>query len=165
MRKLHLPVTDHHASPEAVPSVAATRARLGGPAIPGAEAGEVVTWGGDGLEHRVGVVLHAHDDEVDVLVVRGAGASTSTPTTMVRRTRRGELRSVPDTAKDADVLHASRAARAYASMREGHRVRYQDAAGSDHEAIIVEKCRYGALVERPDGTVLGVGFRKLQPFG
>jgi len=25
----------------------------------------------------------------------------------------------------------------------------------------VEKCRFGALVERGDGTVIGVGFRRL----
>jgi hypothetical protein len=29
----------------------------------------------------------------------------------------------------------------------------------------VEKCRFGALVERGDGTVLGVGFRRLWSAG
>jgi len=168
MRKLHLPVSQGQTEPDPAvadaPSVAAMRARLGGPARESSGVGEVVTWGGEKDNRRTGVVLHGHDDEVDVLIM-GAARAAGSAASMVRRTRRSELRPLTGEVHSPEVVRICAAVQTYASMRVGERVSYLDGSGSSHEALIVEKCRYGALVERTDGAVLGVGFRKLRPAG
>jgi hypothetical protein len=50
-------------------------------------------------------------------------------------------------------------ARAFADLREGQRVGYHH-EGRLGEGTLVEKCRFGGLVERGDGTIVGVAFRR-----
>ncbi len=54
-------------------------------------------------------------------------------------------------------------ARLFGEIVEGQTVRYADGGGALVEGRVVEKCRWGALVLREDGTVIAVGFRKLWP--
>ncbi len=54
-------------------------------------------------------------------------------------------------------------ARLFGEIVEGQSVRYADARGALVDGRVVEKCRWGALVLREDGTVIAVGFRKLWP--
>ena len=42
-------------------------------------------------------------------------------------------------------------------------MRYADDDRGLRDAKLVEKCRYGALVARDDGTIVAGGFRKLWP--
>lgn len=50
-------------------------------------------------------------------------------------------------------------ARAFADLREGQRVAFLQ-EGRQGEGALVEKCRFGGLVELGSGTVVGVGFRR-----
>jgi hypothetical protein len=63
-----------------------------------------------------------------------------------------------------DMSVIARAARSFAALHEGQRVRFQHEGGLG-EGALVEKCRFGALVARGDGTVLGVGFRRIHAGG
>jgi len=56
--------------------------------------------------------------------------------------------------------------RLFATLKEGQRVRFAEKDGSAGElsvGMLVEKCRYGALVAKDDGRILAVGFRRLWP--
>ena len=53
----------------------------------------------------------------------------------------------------------------FARLGEGDSVRYSDDTGAFRDATLIEKCLYGALVARVDGTIVAVGFRKLWPAG
>lgn len=99
----------------------------------------------------VGVTIFAEADEVHVLLESGA----------VRRTKR-ELLSATEPADEEQAALAADI-RVYSRLREGEAVRYLNSAGNFLDAKLVEKCRYGALVLRPDGALLAVGFRKLWP--
>jgi hypothetical protein len=78
---------------------------------------------------------------------------------MVRRVRRTDTRPVAG-AIPPDLLAVAADARAFAGLREGQRVGFRD-EGRAGEGALVEKCRFGALVERGDGSLVGVGFRRL----
>lgn len=54
-------------------------------------------------------------------------------------------------------------ARLFGQIVEGQAVRYADEAGALVQGVVIEKCRWGALVRRLDGVVVAVGFRKLWP--
>jgi hypothetical protein len=144
-RRLFLPLAAP--SSGAPPTVDAVRKRLGGRASTEAGAGEVVGLGVD----RAGVVLFVRGEQLDVWL---AGD-------VVRRVRRGEIRPATD-AGARDLLAVARDARVFAALREGQRVGFPVEGGLG-EGTLVEKCRFGGLVERADGTVLGVGFRRLAP--
>jgi hypothetical protein len=53
--------------------------------------------------------------------------------------------------------------RLFASLSEGDRVRFASAASAAAEGLLIEKCRYGALVLDDEEKVLAVGFRRLWP--
>ena len=147
-RKLSLPLTlwDERKKP----TVDAVRKRLGGRAATEPGVGEPVHLRSERGFDRVGVVLFVHADELHVWIDGG----------VVRRAPRSSTRAV-DGALSTDLLAVSEDARLFATLREGERVRYLDQGGAS-EGALVEKCRFGGLVERADGTVVGVGFRKLR---
>lgn len=125
----------------------AVRARLGGRARTDQQAGRVVCFLDTGA---AGVVLFGHGEEVHVFSNAG----------WVRRTTVGAVTRVADPAPDLDVV--ANEVRIFASLEEGHRVRFQDRSGVAHGTLL-EMCRYGAVVRRDDQTVMGVGFRRIWP--
>jgi hypothetical protein len=129
------------------PTVDAVRKRLGGRASTEAGAGEVVSLGAD----RTGVVLFVRGEQLDVWL----------PGDVVRRVRRAEIRPASSVVA-REIEAVARDAGVFATLREGQRVGFT-AEGGPAEGGLVEKCRFGGLVERADGTVLGVGFRRLAP--
>jgi hypothetical protein len=144
------------------PTVDAVRKRLGGRGATEPGAGELVlltTAGGDELP---GVILFTAGDEIDVWVDQRAALSpVPARAGVVRRARRADaapLRGPPP--KELDAVAGD--ARLFGSLLEGQRIRFQtgDAFG---EGVLAEKCRFGALVVRDDGTLLGVGFRRIWP--
>lgn len=148
-RKLSLPLSlwDERKKP----TVDAVRKRLGGRAATEPGVGEAVYLRSEQGFDRVGVVLFVHADELHVWIDGG----------VVRRAARASTRAV-DGAVSADLLAVAADARAFAALREGEQVRFPIDEGVGVGAL-VEKCRFGGLVERDDGTVIGVGFRKLRP--
>ena len=78
----------------------------------------------------------------------------------VRRTTQAALTRVPE--PGAALSAVADDVRVFATLEEGHRVRFQDLAGMA-QGTLVEKCRYGAVVRRDDQTVMGVGFRRVWP--
>jgi hypothetical protein len=146
-RKRPLPLIDTPARP----SIDAARARLGGripvdaAPLPGFPPGTVVRSG----DSR-GVVVFASTDEAHVLL----------DAARLRRLSPGEL--TIDTAS-AELAALADDARVFGTLTEGLPVRYKSDQGQLVVGRVVEKCRWGALVEREDGVVVAVGFRKLWP--
>ncbi|MEP7119942.1 MAG: hypothetical protein ABJE95_03485 [Byssovorax sp.] len=145
-RRLFLPLAA--GDPDASPTVDAVRKRLGGRASTELGAGEIVAVASDQGAARTGVVLFVQGDDLDVWLEGG----------VVRRTRRS--RTVKTSEAGEDLHSIAHAARIFAALFEGQRVCYRHEAGVG-EGALVEKCRFGALIERGDGTVLGIGFRRL----
>jgi hypothetical protein len=131
--------------------VDAIRKRLGGRAATESGAGELVSWVRAAGGGRAGVVLFVQGESLDVWFDPG----------IVRRIRRSSVLPL-ETAPSREVASLAEDARAFASLSEGQRVGYHDEAGTG-EALLVEKCRFGALLQRDDGTILGVGFRRVWP--
>lgn len=150
-RKLFLPLTQGDARP---PTVDAMRKRLGGRASTEPGAGELVSLTTERGIERIGVVLFVRGEDLDVW----------TDGDVVRRARRASLRPVEDHGGEGASLGAivtiARDARSFAALREGQQVRYQHEGGIG-EGTLVEKCRFGALIERVDGAVIGAGFRRI----
>lgn len=144
-KKVNLPVMPASAKP----SIEAARARLGGaahgaPLPPGLAPGVVVRF-----EGGAGVVIFASIVEVHVLL---------DPSRM-RRFPPDEL-AVHDGAHGLEELAAD--AHIFGLLRDGQSVRYAAVTGELVDGVIVEKCRWGALVQTRD-VVVAVGFRKLWP--
>jgi hypothetical protein len=149
--RLSLPMI--FADAKAPPNVDVIRKRLGGRTSTEAGAGELVSLPVAKGSSKVGVVLHVKGDELDVWVDAG----------LVRRTLRARTGPAFGTAP-AELTAVARDARVFAALQEGQRVRYEHEEGLD-EATLVEKCRFGALLLRSDGILVGVGFRRLWPVG
>lgn len=152
-RKISLPLTRWPTSSAAPPTVDVMRKRLGGRASTGEGAGEIVALVGDAGAERAGVVLFARGDELHVWVAEG----------IVRKTQRSLTRPV-SAAVSQDLLAIADDARIFGDLREGERVRYHHDQGIG-EGTMIEKCRFGALLLRDDGVVIGVGFRRVWPLG
>lgn len=147
-RKLGLPLL---LDPAKKPTVDAVRAKLGGRGSTERGAGDlVIVDAGGGFEHT-GIVLFAKGDEVAVWTGEGVVRRASPKT--VRRSDGPTPESFAQVATDAAV---------FAKLAEGQRVRYRHDTGTA-EGTLVEKCRFGALVERDDETIVGVSFRRLWP--
>lgn len=148
-RRLALPLFgDLLEKPPKAPTLEGARKRLGGKANRNAQTGAVVRLIDD--EPRAfGIVLYADEYELDVLL----GGK------LLRKTK-------PELTLPADVEMVDAAlladVRVFASLEEGQRVRFAEDSGTT-DGLLVEKCRYGALVAKDDGKILAVGFRKLWP--
>jgi len=130
-------------------TVDAVRKQLGGRAATDAGAGEVVSFRDERGSERMGVVLFVRGEDLDVWVEGD----------LVRRVRRRDTQA-PDGVVSRELVAVARDAQGFAKLEEGQRVRYQHAGGLGDGAL-VEKCRFGGLVERDDRKVLGIGFRRL----
>jgi len=147
-RKLALPVL-LPAPP--TPSVDNVRKRLGGRASTETGTGDVVSFSTDGGIHQTGVVVFIRGDELDVYVSEN----------LVRRIRRDAAKST-DAALNPSFVAIAESARIFEQLTEGQRVCFKNGEHT-HEGTLVEKCRFGALVERPDGKIIGLGFQRLWP--
>lgn len=144
-KKVNLPVMNAPAKP----SLSAARAQLGGvahgaPLPPGLAPGVVVRF-----EGGVGVVIFASIVEVHVLL----------DASRMRRFAPDEL-VVHDGEHGLGELAAD--AHIFGLLHDGQPVRYASATGALVDGVIVEKCRWGALVQASE-VVVAVGFRKLWP--
>jgi hypothetical protein len=148
-RRLSLHPATWGAAPR--PTVDAVRKRLGGRASTEPGAGEVVSLGDAG--DRTGVVLFVRGEQLDVWLSGDR----------VQRVRRSDTRPA-EGAPARDLAAVAGDARAFADLSEGQRVAFVD-EGRRGEGALVEKCRFGALVERGDGSVVGVGFRRFSRGG
>lgn len=128
------------------------RERLGGRSESEAGRGEVVRFELAPGMPLVGVVLFVEADNAHVLLDGGT----------VRRVDRNLLSPAMDGIHEELAALASDV-RAFGELNEGDPVRYTDSRGITAEGVLIEKCRYGALVARPDRAVMGIGFRKLWP--
>lgn len=136
---------------ERKPTVDVVRAKLGGRASTDRGAGEVVSVDVGGGLSQTGVVIFTRGEDVDVWTGEG----------VVRRARWNVVQIVHGPAPDALAQVAADAA-TFAGLAEGQRVRFRHDTGTG-EGTLVEKCKFGALVERDDQTVVGVSFRRLWP--
>ncbi|MEZ4296356.1 MAG: hypothetical protein R3B70_15400 [Polyangiaceae bacterium] len=133
------------------PTVDAIRAKLGGRASTETGAGDLVTVdAGAGLTHT-GIIIYTRGEEVDVWTGEG----------VVRRARWSLVRRSPAPIPD-ELRGVSADAAVFGGIAEGQRVRYRHDTGTA-EGTVVEKCKFGALVERDDRTLVGVSFRRLWP--
>lgn len=134
-------------------AVDALREKLGGRAKESdPSVGALVSVPGHGPA-RVGVVLFADAAEAHVWVGDG----------LVRRVARSEL-SPHDGAVDAPRAAIADSARLFAGLAEGALVAFVAADGAPARGRLVEKHRFGALVE-VDGKVLAIGFRRFAQSG
>jgi hypothetical protein len=148
-RKLSLPLFSPPSA--ALPTVDAMRKQLGGRASTEPGAGDAVTLVTDGGARMTGVVLFVRGEDLDVWVEHN----------MVRRARRASTAPL-DAPLPRDLAPIAADVRVFAELSEGQRVRYLD-GDRVGEGTLVEKCRFGALIERDDGKLLGLGFRRLWP--
>lgn len=147
-KKLGLPLL---LDPEKKPTVDAVRAKLGGRGSTERGAGDLVLVNaGGGFEHT-GIVLFARGEEVAVWMGEG----------VVRRASPGTVRRSDGPTPEGFVQVATDAA-VFANLAEGQRVRYRHDTGTS-EGTLLEKCKFGALIERDDHTLVGVSFRRLWP--
>lgn len=142
--------------PAGPPTVDEARASLGGRAssIDASTAGagaivRIVEGPGQGAR---GVVVFASEHERDVWIGEGR----------MRRIAAERCAEIEGPAPAPLEPVAADAAR-FAALSEGERVRYLDRLGRTHAGTLVEKCRYGALIEADDARVLAVGFRRIAP--
>lgn len=157
MTKRSLPVIATRSAPrdDAPLHLERARQRLGGEALSNAGAGRFVELPTEAGGASLGVVLHQTDREVDVWL----GA------TVVRRTRVEGVTPVDASTRDIsdEMLRAAADARVFGAIERGAKVRYDAGGGAVAVGRVFERCRYGALVARPDGVMLAVGFRRLWP--
>jgi hypothetical protein len=147
-RKLALPLL----SPGSVlPTVDSLRKRLGGRAMSEPGAGEGVTVVTESGLRTMGVVLFVRGDDLEIWVDHN----------LVRTTQRASTAPL-EAPLPRDLAAVAADARAFASLVEGQRINYleEDRVG---EGVILEKCRFGAVIERNDGKLVGLGFRRLWP--
>ena len=127
--------------------LAALRAKLGGAAPDAcARAGEIVVVDGAG---EAGVLLDADPTHAHVWLGEG-------------RVRRVELARVSRAGDGADARLATIAerARAFRDVRLGDRVTVRD-RDRDGAGTVADRCRFGVVVARADGTMVGVGFTRV----
>ncbi|AKF07404.1 hypothetical protein [Sandaracinus amylolyticus] len=148
--RYHLPTFGAVHVPTRAPTVDEARASLGGRASTSPEAGALVQVI-EASSRVSGVIVFASAEERDVWIGEG-------------RLRRVARSSCVDAEGPMDPALAPVAADAsrFAALSEGTRVRYHDRRGVAHEGTLVEKCRYGALVESSAGRVLAVSFRRIE---
>ena len=133
------------------PTVDAVRAKLGGRASTETGAGDLVRVDAGGGFSHTGIVIYTRGEDVDVWTGEG----------IVRRARWSGVRRLDEPTPEGFAQVAVDAA-VFGGLCEGQRVRYRHDAGTA-EGMLVEKCKFGALVERDDHTIVGVSFRRLWP--
>ena len=98
-----------------------------------------------------GVVLHADGSTVDVMVSAG----------VVRRVAREGVVTVDDVELSPLRRRMADDVRRFAAMPTGRRARFMAETGAEAEGLLIEKCRYGALLALDDGRVVALGFSRM----
>lgn len=137
------------------PTVEAARQKLGGrlSKAHGPTPGRVVETVAPDGERELGVVLFTDLGRTDILFERG----------VVRRLASSELLAPSSHTHAAAMERLSFAVRRYDGLSEGESIIITQNDGTNRRAILREKCRFGALVERPDGAIVAVGFDRIAP--
>jgi hypothetical protein len=104
-------------------------------------------------EPRVGVVLSRDADGTTWVVTAEAE---------VRRSTAQDLRPFTGLVPHELASHREDAL-FFATLRERTDALVRTPRGSDEPVVVVEKCRFGALVARADGSLLAVGFGSFVP--
>lgn len=137
--------------PSQAPTADVLRASLGGRCATHPDTGSLVVLAG---RDEPALVLHADDDEVHLWIGEG----------LVRRAKRAQITPF-DGAPPPATARVTREIREFARLQEGERVLFFGNTRDDKARVeggkLAEKCRFGALVLRDDGVLLGVGFRRL----
>ncbi len=151
MRRLSLPVTQTPQG-DAPPTAGDVRQRLGGPGQSESGAGTVVRFVENPGAGTLGVVVFKHGDELHVYLGDG----------WLRRTRSSAV-AMLEGEPPPSLAGIAADARIFSTLRQGERLRYQDSHGAVVSGVLLEKCRYGAIVVNEDQRLVGIGFRKLWP--
>jgi hypothetical protein len=151
-RRLSLPLTEGSTTSQEVPSASDVRKRLGGVGQTEAGAGVVVRFVEDPGAGTLGVVVFRLGDELDVYLGEG----------WLRRTRSGAVEELEGEAPSS-LASIAADARVFSTLIPGQAVRFQSGDGELRSGVLLEKCRFGAIVVRDDKRLVGVGFRKLWP--
>ncbi|MCA9632435.1 MAG: hypothetical protein KC766_32505 [Myxococcales bacterium] len=151
VRVLGLPVTDADSAAAGAPRADHMRAQLGGRASTPVTAGQLVVLETSEWVSLCGVLLGELGDQRLVLTRGG----------VVRKADKARLQPLQD--GDAELSALAARVRRFAALSEGDAVRVDDARLGPIEGILVEKCRFGGLVLRGDGSLLAAGFSKLEP--
>jgi hypothetical protein len=175
-RRVSLPITDKLLESLGPPTLAAMRAKLGGRVVWTSAPGDALRVGaivsllhsppqsaGDPLPStgevpspdpaattRLGVVLALSPIDADVYLTRG----------MVKRTL-ASLLTLHAGDVPAELAAIRPSIEAFARLEEQQEIWFDRGNGEISEGVLIEKCRYGALVGDRESKVLGVGFRKL----
>jgi hypothetical protein len=144
-KRFQLPV-----SPGELPSVDVVRKRLGGRAESETGVGEAIRFTTAGGTSHAGVVLFVSGGALEVWTERG----------VVHRVAREAAEPAGEVAPL--VVRVAADAKVFASLGEGQAVEFVTDRGVERGRL-AEKCRFGALVERSDGSIVGVGFRRIGP--
>lgn len=159
MTKRSLPSLGSAASvSHAPPSVDEAREALGGRIEAGLrsphEAGALIHFRDVRGNDVEGVLVFAAADALDVWV--GEGRFHRVPQTRVKSVG-------PNAPTDHPLADVAADALVFAQLHEGARIRFVDRKNAMQAGTLVEKCRYGALVENEAKTILAVSFRRLWP--
>lgn len=157
VRVLGLPVTDADNAVSRTPRADEMRAQLGGRAATPERAGELVELETSEWVSLCGVLLGESGDQ-QLVLVRGG---------VVRKADKARVQPLREAssgqASEAGLRELAERVKRFASLHEGDSVRIEDASLGQTEGILVEKCRFGGLVLRQDGSLLAAGFSKLEP--
>jgi len=80
---------------------------------------------------------------------------------VVRRVARDRVVTVDDVELSPLRRRMADDVRRFAAMPTGRRARFMAEAGAEAEGLLIEKCRYGALVALDDGRVVALGFSRM----
>lgn len=133
----------------AAPHLEQARRSLGGPYAADVEAGLIGRFV-RAAPHE-GVVLHADAATVDLMVSAG----------VVRRVARARASTLDDVELSPLRRRLADDVRRFAAMPAGRRARFTTETGDESEGLLIEKCRFGALVALDDGRVVALGFSRL----
>jgi len=130
------------------PTMHTMRTRLGGayeePAT--AELGAAVLVGG-----KLGIVLATTRASTDIWIGNGLVHRTLSIHTVAYE---GPL--------PADLATVAADMQRFAQLQPGTTVSYVEPTGEQRAGLLLEKCRFGALVAHHDGSIIALGFRRLR---
>lgn len=140
------------------PTVDAARQKLGGRVVKTSapllwRPGRVVDAPGLTGGRESGVVLFTDAGRTDVLFERG----------VVRRIASSELVAPAHQAHSTAIERLAFAVRRFDNLSEGDAIIVTEHDGRNQRAVLREKCRFGALVERADGAIFAAGFDRVAP--
>ena len=154
-RRLSLPLTEgatRSSAAQQAPTAGDVRKRLGGIGQTEAGAGAIVRFVEQPGAGTLGVVVFQKGDEVDVYLGDG----------WLRRTQKAAVEELEGEAPSS-LAPIAADARVFSTLAPGQSVRFQSGDGELRTGVLLEKCRFGAIVVRDDQRLVGVGFRKLWP--